>query len=71
METDKLTHLYTLHVKPDNTFEIFIDQESVRSGNLEDSWDFLPAKEIKDPSVSKVTLFPKHIFTINIVFTAS
>lgn len=53
VETDKLTHLYTLHVKTDNTFEIFIDQESVRSGKLEDAWDFLPPKEIKDPSVSK------------------
>lgn len=53
VETDKLSHLYTLHVKPDNTFEVFIDQESVRSGKLEEAWDFLPPKQIKDPSVSK------------------
>lgn len=53
VETDKLSHLYTLHVKQDNTFEVFIDQESVRSGKLEEAWDFLPPKEIKDPSVSK------------------
>ena len=53
VETDKLSHLYTLHVKPDNTFEVFIDQESVRSGSLEDEWDFLLPKEIKDPAVSK------------------
>jgi calnexin len=26
VKLDKLTHLYTLHVKPDNSFEIFIDQ---------------------------------------------
>jgi len=53
VETDKLSHLYTLHIKPDNTFEVLIDQESVRSGNLSDAWDFLLPKEIKDPNVSK------------------
>jgi len=53
VETDKLSHLYTLHVKTDNTFEVFIDQESVRTGKLEEGWDFLLPKEIKDPNVSK------------------
>ena len=53
VETDQLTHLYTLHVKPDNSYEVFIDNKSVRSGNLEDDWNFLPPKEIKDPSQSK------------------
>jgi calreticulin len=53
VESDKLSHLYTLHVKPDNTFEVFIDQESVRSGKLEEEFDFLPPKEIKDPAISK------------------
>jgi calreticulin len=52
-ETDRLSHLYTLHVKPDNTFEVFIDQESVRSGSLEEQFNFLLSKEIKDPGVSK------------------
>lgn len=52
-ETDKLSHLYTLHVKPDNTFEVFIDQKSERTGSLEDAFDFLEPKEIKDPEVSK------------------
>jgi calreticulin len=53
VETDKLTHLYTLHIKADNTYEVFIDQESVRKGNLADGWDFLLPKEIKDPAISK------------------
>jgi calreticulin len=53
VETDQLTHLYTLIVRPDNSFEVLIDQESVRVGNLEDSFDFLLPKEIKDPSISK------------------
>ena len=52
-ETDQTSHLYTLHVRPDNSFSVLIDNESVRDGNLEDSFDFLPPKEINDPSVSK------------------
>ena len=52
-ETDNATHLYTLVVRPDNTFEVFIDQKSVRSGKLEDEFDFLEAKEIKDPDAKK------------------
>ena len=52
-KTDKLTHIYTLHIKPDNTFEVFIDNESVRAGKMEEAWDFLPPKMIKDPEQSK------------------
>ena len=52
-ETDQLSHLYSLVVKPDGTYEVFIDLKSVRSGNLADDWDFLEPKMIKDPSVSK------------------
>lgn len=52
-ETDNLTHLYTLVIRPDNTFEVFIDQKSVRSGKLGDEFDFLEAKEIKDPDAKK------------------
>lgn len=52
-ETDDLTHLYTLVVSPDNTFEVFVDQKSVRQGKLEDEFDFLEPKEIKDPEASK------------------
>jgi len=52
-ESDQLTHLYTLIVKPDNTFEVLIDLKSVREGSLEDEWPFLAPKTIKDPDVSK------------------
>jgi len=52
-ETDRASHLYTLHVRPDNSFSVLIDNESVRDGNLEDSFDFLAPKEINDPAVSK------------------
>jgi len=52
-ETDEFTHLYTLIVKPDNTYEVLIDQKSVAKGNLKDDFDFLPSREIKDPKAKK------------------
>lgn len=52
-ETDNLSHVYTLHVKGDNTFSILIDDKEVRSGKLEEHWPFLAPREIRDPSVSK------------------
>jgi len=52
-ETDQLTHVYTLIVHPDNTYEVRIDGEKKESGKLEDDWDFLLPKEIKDPTKSK------------------
>merc|ERR1711933_602668 len=52
-EKNELSHLYTLIIKPDNTFEVKIDNKSVRSGNLEDEFEFLEKKEIKDPSKKK------------------
>lgn len=52
-EDNQLSHLYTLVLRPDNTFEVFIDNKSVRDGKLEDEFDFLAEKEIKDPDQSK------------------
>lgn len=52
-ETDTLSHLYTLVVRPDNTFEVFVDSKSVRSGKLEEAFDFLEPEEILDPNESK------------------
>merc|ERR1719153_1882249 len=50
---DEFTHLYTLIVKPDNTYEVKIDNAKVESGSLEADWDILPAKEILDPEAKK------------------
>jgi calreticulin len=50
---DELSHLYTLVISPDNTYEVRIDGEKVESGNLEEDFDFLPPKMINDPEVSK------------------
>lgn len=50
---DVYSHLYTLIVRPDNTYEVKIDNNKVESGSLEDDWDFLPPKKIKDPEAKK------------------
>jgi len=54
-ESDDVSHLYTLIVKPDNTYEIKIDNKQKASGKLDEDWDFLGAKKIKDPKLSKPT----------------
>lgn len=54
-KTNKMTTLYTLIVKPDNTFEILIDNKSAKNGSLLE--DFAPAvnppQEIDDPKDKK------------------
>lgn len=50
---DELTHMYTLILNPDQTYEVKIDNEKVESGSLEEDWDLLPAKKIKDPEAKK------------------
>jgi len=52
-ETDEFTHLYTLILHPDNTYEIQIDQKEVAKGSLKEDWDILEPKEIKDPEAKK------------------
>ncbi|CAI7576216.1 unnamed protein product [Penicillium pancosmium] len=53
--TNKVTSLYTLIVKPDQTFEILVNGESVKEGSLLE--DFSPSvnpeKEIDDPKDKK------------------
>merc|ERR1712012_593271 len=50
---DVFTHLYTLIVQPDGSYEVLIDNESAQKGTLEEDWDFLPPKKIKDPEAKK------------------
>merc|ERR1712100_564695 len=52
-ESDTLSHLHTLIVNSDNTYEVQIDQNKVDSGKLEDGWDFLEPKQIRDPDEKK------------------
>ncbi|EGG21118.1 calreticulin [Cavenderia fasciculata] len=53
VESDQLSHQYTLILKPDNTYSVLIDNKEIQSGSLVEDWDFLAAKEIKDPKQSK------------------
>jgi calreticulin len=52
-ESDELTHVYTLIVNPDNTFEVQIDGSKVEDGKLADGWKFLEPKEIEDSEDKK------------------
>ncbi|CAL5874557.1 uncharacterized protein PFLUO_LOCUS8853 [Penicillium psychrofluorescens] len=53
--TSKVTSLYTLIVKPDQTFEILVNGESVSEGNLLEHFtpSVNPEKEIDDPKDKK------------------
>merc|ERR1712142_1062176 len=42
---DVYTHIYTLVLRPDNTYEVKIDNKKVESGSLEEDWDFLGSKK--------------------------
>ena len=52
-QDDELTHLYTLIVRSDNTYEVRIDNKKEQSGKLEEDWDFLEPKEIPDPDAEQ------------------
>jgi len=54
-ETDELSHLYTLILRPDNSYEVLIDNVQKASGKIDEDWDILAPKKIKDPKVSKPT----------------
>lgn len=52
-ETDDFTHLYTLIVRPDLTYEVKIDNYVAEAGHLEEHWDFLPPPKIIDPDAQQ------------------
>ncbi|KAK9831943.1 hypothetical protein WJX81_001639 [Elliptochloris bilobata] len=52
-KTDELTHVYTLHLMPNNTYRILIDNEEAAKGALHEDWDFEAPKQIKDPEAKK------------------
>jgi len=51
-DKNEFTHLYTAHIKPDGTYEVFFDMESKAKGNLVDDWAF-PKPTIDDPASTK------------------
>jgi len=54
-ESDEVSHLYTFILKPDNTYEVKIDNKQKASGKIDEDWDMLGPKKIKDPKLSKPT----------------
>ena len=40
-------------MRPDNTYEVKIDNKKAESGSLEEDWDLLPPKTILDPEAKK------------------
>ena len=61
-QDDELTHLYTLIVRADNTYEVRIDNVKEQSGKLEEDWDFLEPKQViitvlaRESSINFLTL---------------
>jgi calreticulin len=53
VETDQLSHVYTLHVRADNTYQVLIDFETVKEGSLAEDFDFLLPEKINDPDAEK------------------
>lgn len=52
-ESDAHTHVYTLIVNPDQTYEVRVDGAKKEGGKLEDDWNFLAPRTIKDPNSVK------------------
>ncbi|KAF0912322.1 hypothetical protein E2562_014000 [Oryza meyeriana var. granulata] len=52
-ETDQLTHVYTLIIRPDATYSILVDNTEKQSGSIYDDWDILPPKKKRDPEAKK------------------
>jgi len=50
---DEWTHLYTFILHPNQTFDILVDNKSVRKGSVQEHWDILPPREIYDYSATK------------------
>lgn len=74
IKEDKGFHVYTLHVKTDNTFDLYIDTEIAGSGSLLTDVEppVVPAKEIDDPDDEQpeewVTEVPVNIYEVYIFF---
>lgn len=65
VDSDIYTAVYTLIFKPDQTFEIKLDNEVKVSGSIPDYWDVLPPKQIPDPSQTKPADWVEEEFIID------
>jgi len=52
--SNEFTHQYVFVLNPDDTFEILVDRESLRKGNVTDFWKFeQQSKKIEDKTATK------------------
>ena len=47
MQVDGFTHLYTLILRPDLTYEVKIDGQSIESGSIEYDWQLTSLKKME------------------------
>merc|ERR1712157_503376 len=52
-EGEGTSHVYRMHLKPDNTVRVEIDEEKIYEGSLKEDWELLKPKEIPDPDDKK------------------
>lgn len=50
---DHITHVYTLLLNPNETYEVYVDMELVGNGTIADDWDVSTPKMIPDPNDKK------------------
>lgn len=73
MQVDGFTHLYTLILRPDLTYEVKIDSQSIEAGSIEYDWNLTSLKKMEKSSAeskdwaqakddkSQVWIFPKQL----------
>lgn len=52
-KNDKATHVYTVEIAPNNTYQLYVDGVHIQEGSLAEEWDMLPPKTIPDPKDEK------------------
>lgn len=50
MQVDSFTHLYTLILRPDLTYDVKIDGQSIESGSIEYDWQLTSLKNMEKAS---------------------
>ena len=48
--TDHMTHIYTMILYPNETYEVFLDMESIGNGTVSEDWEVSIPKMIPDPN---------------------
>jgi len=51
-------HTFSLVIRPNNSYEYYVDGEKLAAGDIEDAWALLEPRQIKDPDVSNPSNWP-------------